>query len=230
MESISQREIGADKICFRSKKLFAFTTLAVVASTFATPVKAQTFSEWFKQKSTQKKYLLQQIAALQVYAGYYKAANKIAHNGLSSITGSLIAENGLHTSYYDKLQIVNPVVKNNKQIHEILQWQKDILTRMGSIDKTASLSGDEKKYIMQVKAALFNDCNEQIAELQNVITDSKLKMSDEERLKHVGIIHTAMQSNYRFASAFSQQVKIYAVQRERENNNVITEKKVYRLQ
>jgi hypothetical protein len=217
MESISQREIGADKICFRSKKMFAFTTLAVVASAFATPVKAQTFSEWFKQKSTQKKYLLQQIAAFKVYAGYYKAGNNIAHNGLGSITGSLIVENGLHTAYYNNLQNVSPVVKNNNQVNDILQWQRDILSRMGSLDKTANLSDGEKKYIIQVKAALFNDCNEQITVLQNVVTDNKLKMNDKERLKYIGLIHTAMQNNYRFSSEFSEQVKVYAIQRAREN-------------
>lgn len=31
------------------------------------PLPAQSFSEWFKQKKTQKKYLLEQIAALQMY-------------------------------------------------------------------------------------------------------------------------------------------------------------------
>jgi len=111
-----------------------------------------------------------------------------------------------------------------------MQWQKDILTRMGNLDKTANLNDNEKKYIVQVKSALFNDCNEQITELQNVVTDNKLQMSDEERLKHIGVIHKAMQDNYRFASSFADQVKVYAFQRVQENNNVIAEKKIYGIQ
>ncbi len=230
MESINQIKMRADEIRRKSKKLLAFTVMTVAASALATTVRAQTFAEWFQQKSTQKKYLLQQIAALQVYAAYYKAGNNIAHNGLGSITGSLKSENGLHTTYYSNLNNVSPVVKNNKQVNDILQWQKDILTRMGTLDKTADLNDGEKKYIIQVKGALFKDCDEQITELQNVITDSKLKMSDEERLKHIGVIHSAMQNNYRFASAFADQVKVYAVQRIQENNNVISEKKIYGIQ
>ncbi|WP_439698890.1 hypothetical protein ACFGVS_12565 [Mucilaginibacter sp. AW1-7] len=230
MESINQIKMRAEEIRRKSKKLLAFTVMTVAASALATTVRAQTFAEWFQQKSTQKKYLLQQIAALQVYAAYYKAGNNIAHNGLGSITGSLKSENGLHTTYYNNLNNVSPVVKNNKQVNDIVQWQNDILTRMNTLDKTANLNNGEKKYIIQVKAALFKDCDEQITELQNVVTDNKLKMSDEERLKHIGVIHSAMQNNYRFASAFADQVKVYAVQRSQENYNVISEKKIYGIQ
>jgi hypothetical protein len=230
MESINQIKMRADEIRRKSKKLLALTVMTVAASAFATTVRAQTFAEWFRQKSTQKKYLLQQIAALQVYAAYYKAGNNIAHNGLGSITGSLKSENGLHSTYYNKLNNVSPVVKNNKQVYDILQWQKDILTRMNSLDKTANLNDGEKKYITQVKTALFKDCDQQITELQNVVTDSKLKMSDEERLKHIGVLHSAMQNNYRFASAFEDQIRVYAMQRIQESNNVISEKKIYGIQ
>lgn len=230
MESINQIKMRADEIRRKSKKLLAFTVMTVAASALASTVRAQTFAEWFQQKSTQKKYLLQQIAALQVYAAYYKAGNNIAHNGLGSITGSLKSENGLHTTYYSNLNNVSPVVKNNKQVSDVLQWQKDILARMNVLDKTANLNDGERKYVIQVKAVLLKNCDQQITELQNVVTDSKLKMSDEERLKHIGAIHSSMQNNYRFASAFADQVRLYAVQRSQENNNVISEKKIYGIQ
>ena len=147
MESINQIKMRADERRRRSKKLLAFTVMTVAASALATTVKAQTFAEWFRQKSTQKKYLLQQIAALQVYAAYYRAGNNIAHNGLGSITGSLKSENGLHTTYYSNLNHVSPLVKNNKQVNDVLQWQEGILTRMKTLDKTANLNNGEKKYV-----------------------------------------------------------------------------------
>jgi len=230
MESINQVKSRADEIRRKSKKLLAFTIMTVAASALATTVRAQTFAEWFQQKKTQKKYLLQQIAALQVYASYYKAGNNIARNGLGSITGYLKSENSLHTTYYNNLKNVSPVVKNNKQVNDILQWQKDILNRMNTLPKTANLNDGERKYILQVRTALFKDCDQQITELQNVVTDSKLKMSDEERLKNIGVIHTSMQNNYRFASSFSDQVKVYAIQRVQEKSNVFTQKKIYGIQ
>lgn len=230
MESINRIKSRADEIGRRIERLLAFTIMTVAASAMATNADAQTFAEWFKQKSTQKKYLLQQIAALQVYSSYYKMGNSIARNGLGSITGWLNSEYGLHNGYYNNLLTVNPIVKDNKEVSDILNWQSDILKRMGSLDRTRNLSSNEKKYIVQVKAALFSDCDQQITELQNVVTNNKLKMSDEDRLKHIGIIHTAMESNYRFASSFSNQVKVYAAQRTKEGFNIITEKKLYGIQ
>ncbi|MBK8088802.1 MAG: hypothetical protein IPK31_13170 [Chitinophagaceae bacterium] len=46
--------------------------LPVIATFLFNAANAQTLNEWVNQKSTQKKYLLQQIAALQVYIGYAK--------------------------------------------------------------------------------------------------------------------------------------------------------------
>jgi hypothetical protein len=227
MESINLAYIRADVMRRNTKKLLAFTLMTVVASAFAIKVQAQTFAEWFNQKNTQKKYLLQQIAALQMYSAYLKKGYNIAHNGMGSISGSLKSENDLHITYYDNKKNVNRVVRNNKQVNNILLWQKDILTLMGSLDKTANITDDEKKYIIQVKAAVFKDCDDQITELKNVITDGKLQMSDEERLVQIDQIHKAMQDNYRFSSAFSDQVKIYAVQRVKENNDAVTTKSLY---
>ena len=48
------------------KKLIIIMLLGMLV----TGVKAQTFAEWFQQKKTQKIYLLEQIAALQIYTGY----------------------------------------------------------------------------------------------------------------------------------------------------------------
>lgn len=216
MESIDHAKMQANQIRRKSKKLLAFSLITVATSAMAANVNAQTFAEWFKQKSTQKKYLLEQIAALKVYASYYRIGNNIAHNGLGSITGWLKSEYGLHTFHYNQLQQVNPVVKNNKQVSDIIQWQNDILSRMNKLDKTKDLTTDERHYIGQVKTALLTDCNARITELQTVISESKLKMTDEERLKHIGVIHGAMRSNYRFASTFADQVKVYAVQRKKK--------------
>jgi hypothetical protein len=230
MESIKEIKFKAGRVQRKSKKLLAFTIMTAAASALATTAKSQTFAEWFQQKSTQKKYLIQQIAALQVYTSYYKTGNNIAHHGLSSITGSLTSENGLHVNYYNHLQTVSPVIKNNKQVADILEWQKDILNRMINLDKTPNLLDGEKKYVLSVKGSLLKDCDAEISELQNVIMDGKVKMNDEERLKHIGVIHIAMQNNYRFASSFADQVKAYGMQKLKEKNNVTIEKKLFGTQ
>ncbi len=48
------------------KKLLIVSIIILFTETLS----AQTSAEWLSQKKTQKKYLVQQIAALDVYAGY----------------------------------------------------------------------------------------------------------------------------------------------------------------
>ena len=50
---------------------------------------AQTWAEWFQQKQTQKKYLIEQIAALQVYLGYAKKGYDIASKGIHLLQGDV---------------------------------------------------------------------------------------------------------------------------------------------
>jgi hypothetical protein len=179
----------------------------------AAQVKGQTFAEWFKQKSTQKKYLLQQIEALQVYSGYLKKGYAIAKGGLGTISGSLLAENGLHGSYYTELKRVNPVVAKNSDVKEIIQWQADIIKISNNWSRINGLNSGEIQYLGNVRQTLLNDCEQLINTLQNVVSDGKMEMSDADRLKLIQRLHSEMQANYRFAGGFSAQAKSYAAQR-----------------
>jgi len=179
------------------------------------------------QKKTQKQYLLQQIAALQVFSGYLKQGYQIATKGMTSISGSLKTENGLHTTYYSRMKNVDPAVSNNSMLKDILAWQQDILLRLQDITQISGMTVDEKNYLENVRSAVLKDCDQQLGLLQNVITGGKLEMSDSERLTLLTKIHTAMMDNYRFASGFAVQAKIYATQRQQEQNQAETGKRLY---
>lgn len=178
--------------------------------------KAQTFAEWFSQNSTQKKYLLQQIEALQVYSGYLRKGYSIAKGGLGSISGSLLTENGLHSSYYNELKKVNPMVAKDSRVKEIIRWQTDIMVLINQWGKIDGLSANEQLYLQQVRASVYKDCEAILSNLQNVVSDGKMEMSDADRLKFIGQLHTEMQTNYRFATGFTAQAKSYAAQRQQE--------------
>jgi hypothetical protein len=213
MESINQLNNALARIKYRSRPLLVFSLVTAICAGMAGQAKAQTFAEWFHQNSTQKKYLLQQIAALQAFSGCLKQGYQIAHNGLSSISGSLGSENSLHNNYYNRMATVSSTVKNNEQVKEILNWQKDILNILSATDQIGGLTRDEKTYLASVRSSVLKDCDQQISTLQSVITDGKVKMSDAERLSLISKIHTAMQDNYHFAIGFTNQAKIYAAQR-----------------
>jgi len=167
---------------------------------FSMACHAQTFSEWFDQKNTQKKYLLQQVAALQSYAAVLKTGYRIATNGLGSIGGSAQSEFQLHNRYYAGLKTTSPSVKNSSQVRDILQWQADINTVF------SQLRADP--YYEKVKTAVLKDCSQQLTELQKLVSDNNLGMSDSERLKRIAGIHASMLSNYRFAVRFYNQAAL----------------------
>lgn len=227
MESIKQHRAPSDGTRRAAGFLLVISLLTVIGSGIPAMAKAQTFAEWFAQKKTQKQYLLQQIVALQVFSGYLKQGYQIATKGMNSISGSLKTENGLHTTYYNRMKSVDPVIKNNEMVKDIIAWQQDIMVRLQDITQISGMTADEKNYLGNVRAALLKDCDQQLNTLQNVITDGKMEMSDAERIGLLTKIHTAMMDNYRFASGFSAQAKIYAAQKQQGLNEAATEKQLY---
>ncbi|WP_348083363.1 hypothetical protein [Mucilaginibacter sp.] len=190
-------------------------------------VEAQTFAEWFKQKSTQKKYLLQQIAALQVYNGYIQKGYGIAKGGLGSIGGAIGSEYALHSSYYTHLQGVSAPVRNNPQVVQIFRWQQDILKQISQLKKQNGITPSESVYIGRVCKALLSDCDARLTDLQTVLADRKTEMSDEERMRQIARVHEAMQDNNRFAAEFYNQVKVYVLQKQQAKDEVNTLRKLY---
>ena len=104
-----------------------FAGLVICLSGMVIPVQAQTWSEWFKQKKTQKKYLLQQIAALEVYAGYLKKGYKIFDGGLSAIRDITHGEFNLHNAFISSLKQVSPEIRKDARIAEIIALQVSIM-------------------------------------------------------------------------------------------------------
>jgi len=201
--------------------------LTCVFLLFGMAVQAQTFAEWFKQKSTQKKYLLQQIAALQVYSGNLQKGYGIARGGLGSIGSYVCNEYGLHGSYYTHLSTASVPVKNNPQVNQILRWQRDILQQTNMLKNQDGLTENEMAYFRKVCHALLSDCDARLNDLQTILADQNTKMSDEERIRQIARIHLAMQDNYRFAAEFNNQVKVFVQQRQQEKNEVNTLKNLY---
>lgn len=227
MESINQIVKHSARNRCRARYILVCSLITAIISGMVASAKAQTFAEWFRQNSTQRKYLLQQIVALQVYSGYLKQGYQIATKGMTSISGALKTENGLHATYYSRLKSVDPAIKNDNRVKEILSWQQDILVQLAAIDQLTGMTSDERHYLNSVRAAVLKDCDDQINTLQKVVTDGKMEMSDAERMSVIGKIHAAMMNNYRITSGFVTQAEIYAAQRQREKRQTQTEKQLY---
>src|SRR5574338_1013975 len=142
------------------KKMLLFLLILV---SMADRLKAQTLAEWFQQKKTQKKYLLQQIAALQIYIGYAQKGYNIAKEGLTTIGGFTRGEFNLHTDYFNSLKSVNPEIKRYAMVADIVALQLKIVQNYNRtyrrLNGSDALSDDELAYVRRVFSRLLDDCD-----------------------------------------------------------------------
>jgi len=89
----------------RALSIVVFMAVGVVG-------RAQTFDEWFRQKSTQLKYLRQQIAALSAYSGVTEEGYRIVGRETDSIAAIKRADVGLFTGYFGSLRVVKRGIRS----------------------------------------------------------------------------------------------------------------------
>lgn len=178
---------------------------------------AQTADEWLNQNSTQKKYLLQQIAALQVYLGYAKKGYNIATSGINTIRNIKKGDFNLHRDFFSRLKNVNPAISRCAKVADIISYQLKIIKQtkftLQQIRETKQFTEAELDYCKQVFDTLFDECLKTIEDLILVTTSGELEMKDDERLKRIDALYVDMQDKYSFSCSFSEEIGILAVQR-----------------
>jgi len=194
---------------------------------------AQTYDEWFRQKKTQLKYLVQQIAAYHVYEGYLYKGYDIAKHGLTAISSLKDGEFHLHETFFSSLFKINPAIQRYSRIADIITLQADILEQYKKCYKSAQqsslLNSSEMEYIYSVFTALLNDCANDITLLISLTTDNQLQLHDDERLQRIDAIYNDMQSKYLFAKSFSNESITLTFGRQQEQNESATLKILYNL-
>lgn len=190
---------------------------------------AQNFSEWFRQKKTQQKYLLSQIAALQVYIGYAKKGYEIAGSGLSAIREITDGEFNLHHVFINGLKKVNPVIRNDVRVAEIIVFQVDIIRSFNALVKSKYPDIPHLPYISLVADGVISDCYNDLEELLMVITSGKLEMEDDERLQRISSIHERMLDRSAFTQRFCNDAALLLRQKQNEQRSIENLRRYYEI-
>jgi hypothetical protein len=211
------------------KKLFIL--LLVFCGWITLHAQTPNFNEWFRQKKTQRKYLLEQIAALKVYLEYLKKGYEIVDKGLTTI-GEI--KNGTFTldkDYLNSLKKVSPVVKNSPKVAEVLMYQRSIITDLkkfvAECSKDENLSATEVRYIEDVYANMLKECDASIDELTVITTSGEAEMKDDERLLRLDKVHDDMQDKYTFTQDFIDSTRLLSLERAKEKNQIKDSGKLY---
>lgn len=201
------------------KQITYFLLFVCLAGTVSVS-QAQTWAEFFKQKKTQKKYLLEQIAALEVYAGYLKKGYQIVDGGLTTIRDISNVEFKLHDAFISSLKQVSPVVRKDARIAEIIALQLSILKAFGGIKSNALLSADNLSYVALVADGVITECYADLEELLLVITTGKLEMQEDERLERLDKVYTNMLDKSAFTQDFCNHTARLIRQKQLEQNEI----------
>lgn len=180
----------------------------------------QTWNEFFRQKKTQEKYLLQQIAALEVYAGYLKKGYEIVDGGLQTIRDFSKGEFSLHNTFITGLKKVSPAIRNDVRVVEIIEMQIGIGRLFSRIKVYENLSLSNQRYIRDVRENLWEESLKDLEELLMVVTAGKLEMSDDQRMKRLNKVYFSMRDKAAFAQDFAGGISLFIKQKELQQRSI----------
>jgi hypothetical protein len=184
----------------------------------------QTWKEWFRQKKTQKEYLIQQIAALQVYLNYLKEGYKIVQKGMTVVGDIKEGNFNSHKAYFQSLKQVKGVISGSPKVSGIYAYQTLVVYNCEALSKTSMkteyLSVDEKRYVQKVVSNMLTECQVSVSQLKDIVTSSEFEMKDDERLKRIDDLYNDMKEKYSFMRMFASTTNSLIVQREKEESTI----------
>lgn len=208
-------------------KPIRFLGLALLLLFVGTSAFGQTWGEFFNQKKTQKKYLLEQLASLKMYAGYLKKGYDIVGSGISTVKDIKNGEFSLHSTFFSSLKSVNPAVRKNTKVAATISLQISIIEAFKGIGNNDDLKLSDNQYILGVKDRVTDDCLDDMEELLLVITSGRLEMSDDERIERLDSIYERILDKAAFVQSFTGEVNLLINQRKNEQKSIDHLREIY---
>jgi hypothetical protein len=181
---------------------------------------SQTFAEWFQQKKTQISYLINQIAAYEVYAGYLEKGYGIAASGLTFISDMKKGEFDLHNAFFTALKTVNPAIARYSRIADIISYETSITSNFKKIMQLKNMSAGELNYLNAVCKNMTGECSKSIDELIDLITDDTYTLKDNERIRRIDMIYDDIKDKYAFTKSFADEAQVLSINRQTELNTI----------
>lgn len=173
------------------------------------------------EKLTQLKGILTNMkTGYQIYQKGYGTISSLAQGNFS-----------LHDVYLNGLLQVNPAVKSYGRVAEILSQQASLLSEYKSayarFKQSKSFSAGELDYMYKVYGQLVKQSLESLDELTNILTASKLRMTDDERIKAIDRIYAGSTDKLQFLRYFNCNGVMLSIQRTKESGDAARLKQLY---
>ncbi|MBC5862871.1 TerB family tellurite resistance protein [Flavobacterium turcicum] len=153
-----------------------------------------------------------------------KKGYEILNGGYNTVKNLSKGNFDLHKSFLDALMQVSPTVRNYKRVGDIINYQvllvKEYKYAFNRFKNSGHFTNEEVDYFQRVYDNLFRQSLRNLDELTTIITASKLRMSDDERLVAIDKIYADMQEKLLFLRSFNNNTSVLAIQRAKEQNDV----------
>ncbi|MBB5396657.1 TerB family tellurite resistance protein [Mucilaginibacter sp. AK015] len=188
-------------------KKIAITLLVSLGLAAATPLssRAQSVADVIQQLvlDYQKLASLKNILG-QMYTGY-----TVLSKGYGAVKDVAQGNFSLHEAFLDGLYLVSPAVRKYPRITDIINDQAQLVSEYknasGSFNSSGHFNPDELAYMMTVYNNLVSQSLKNLDDLSMIVTDSKLRMSDAERLTAIDGIYLESHNQLSYLRKFNDQ-------------------------
>lgn len=196
------------------KKCVMFFILTVLFLTPARKVKAQA------DELAQLALDIEKLAQFKQILSDLKKGYEILFGGYNTIRTISKGNFELHKLFLDGLLAVNPAIKNYKRVADIIDYQvslvKEYKTASSKFKKEGWFNADELNYISSVYDQLFTGSLKNLDDLATILTASKLRMNDAERIDAIDHLYDDMEDKLTFLRSFNNSTSLLAAQRAKE--------------
>jgi hypothetical protein len=189
--------------------------------------KAQSVAQCLEQLALDYEKLAGMKSILQqMYQGY-----EVLSKGYNAVRDVSQGNFNLHEAFLDGLIVVSPAVRKYPRVTDIISDQGKLVSEYkssaASFRRDSHFRPEELSYLTDVYDHLASSSLKNLNDLLMVMTDSKLRMSDAERLTAIDRIYSDSRSQLGFLRRFNDRAYQIARQRAKEERERQTIKSLY---
>nr|WP_294900416.1 TerB family tellurite resistance protein [uncultured Pedobacter sp.] len=176
---------------------------------------------------------VEKLTQLKSILSDMKKGYQIVSKGYNSVKQITEGNFSLHDAFLSRLIAVNPAIKNYKRVADIISYQKDIVNEyqqaFNRFNSSQVFNKNELQYLEQVYKGLLHQSLQNIDDLTTIITATKLRMGDDERLKIIDRIYEDTTDKLQFLKSFNRKTYVLMLQRNREKDEMKQLQNLYQL-
>lgn len=175
-------------------------------------------------EATQLMLNVEKLSQLKNILSDMKKGYTVVSQGYKKVKDIASGNFSLHEVFLDGLMVVSPEVKKYRRVVDIISAQKSIVSEykaaLGAFRGADIFNAGELDYLGRVYSSLFDASLQNLEDLTMVITSSKLRMSDEERLKAIDRIFLDTSDKLEFLRDFNRGAVVLFKQKQKEKREI----------